>query len=149
MLSILGFITGLAPMLTQIANNITDLQKLKVKAASDTELASINRQIEEAHDRRQILVAEAASRVGILLNGGMRFLMAVPVTAFLWKWLLWDKVIGSYAHCAQGLDKVNGVLQEKCMSFVTDPIDQNTWLILLGICGFYFAYDFGSKIIKK
>lgn len=149
MLSILGFITGLAPMLTQIANNITDLQKLKVKAASDTELASINRQIEEAHDRRQILVAEAASRVGILLNGGMRFLMAVPVTAFLWKWLLWDKVVGSYAHCAQGLDKVNGVLQERCASFVTDPIDQNTWLILLGICGFYFAYDFGSKIIKK
>jgi hypothetical protein len=130
MLSILGFITGLAPMLAQIANNITDLQKLKVRAQSDTELASINRQIEEAHDRRQVLVAEAASRVGILLNGGMRFLMAVPVTAFLWKWLMWDKVVGSFAHCAQGLD-------------------QNTWLILLGICGFYFAYDFGSKILKK
>ena len=149
MLSILGFITGLAPMLAQIANNITDLQKLKVRAQSDTELANINRQIEEAHDRRQVLVAEAASRVGILLNGGMRFLMAVPVTAFLWKWLMWDKVVGSFAHCAQGLDKVNGVLQERCASFVTDPIDQNTWLILLGICGFYFAYDFGSKILKK
>jgi hypothetical protein len=149
MLSILGFITGLAPMLTQVANNITDLQKMKVKAQSDTEIQDINRRIEEAHDRRQILVAEAASRVGILLNGGMRFLMALPVTAFLWKWLLWDKVVGSFAHCAQGLDKVNGVLQGRCASFVTDPIDQNTWLILLGICGFYFAYDFGSKLLKK
>jgi hypothetical protein len=70
MLSILGFITGLAPMLTQVANNITDLQKMKVKAQSDAEIQDINRRIEEAHDRRQILVAEAASRVGIQLSFG-------------------------------------------------------------------------------
>lgn len=149
MFTVISFLTGLAPMLTSVTNNITDLQKLKVKAQSDTEIRDIDRRIEEAHDRRQVLVAEAASRIGILLNGGMRFAMAVPVTAFLWKWLLWDKVAGSFAHCAQGLDKVNGVLQERCASFVTDPIDQNTWMILLGICGFYFAYDFGSKVFKK
>jgi hypothetical protein len=149
MLAIFSFITGVAPMLAQITNKITDLQMLKAKAQADTEIRDIDRRIEEAHDRRQVIVAEAASRVGILLNGGMRFAMAVPVTAFLWKWLLWDKVVGSFAHCAQGLDKVNGVLQERCASFVTDPIDQNTWMILLGICGFYFAYDFGSKMLKK
>jgi hypothetical protein len=144
MFSFLGFITGLAPMLTQVANNITDLQKMKVKAASDTELANINRQLEEAHDRRQILVAEAASRIGILLNGGMRFLMALPVAAFLNKLLLWDKVVGSYAHCSKGFETAG-----RCATFNTDPLDANTWYVVLGICGFYFAYDFGSKLLKK
>lgn len=149
MLSILGFITGLAPMLTQVANNITDLQKLKVKAQSDTELANINRQIQEAHDRTLILQAEAASRLGLLLNGGMRFLMALPVAVFLNKLLVWDKVVGSFYSCANGLDKVNGVIRDGCKSFVTDSLDSNTWYVVLGICGFYFAYDFGSKMLKK
>jgi hypothetical protein len=146
MFSILGFITGLAPMLAQVANNITDLQKMKVKAQSDTELAHINKQIEEAHDRRQILVAEAASRVGILLNGGIRALMALPVVIFLNKWLVWDKVVGSFAGCS-GKTPITPL--GKCYTYVTDPLDSNTWLIILGVCGFYFAYDFGSRLLKK
>lgn len=149
MFAFLSFITGLAPMLSQLANNITDLQKMKVKAASDTELAEINKQIEAQHDRRMILQAEAASRIGIILNGGMRFLMALPVAVYLNKLLLWDKVVGSFVHCANGLDKVNGVIQNGCKSFVTDSLDSNTWYVVLGICGFYFAYDFGSKVFKK
>lgn len=144
MFQLLSFITGLAPMLTQVANNITDLQKMKVKAQSDTELADINRQLEAAHDRRQVLVAEAASRIGILLNGGMRFLMALPVAAFLNKLLLWDKVVGSFAKCSKGFE-----VPGSCYSFNTDPLDANTWYVVLGICGFYFAYDFGSKLLKK
>ena len=146
MFTILSFITGLAPMLAQVTNKIADLQMLKVKAQSDTDIKEIDRQIEQAHDRRQILVAEAASRTGILLNGGMRFLMAMPVTIFLWKWLAWDKVVGSFAGCA---GKYGEAFPPKCASFVTDPIDSNTWLILLGVSGFYFAYDFGSKMLKK
>jgi hypothetical protein len=150
MLSILGFITGLAPAISQIANKITDLQMLKVKAQSDTELADINRRIEEAHDRRQILVAEAGQRIGIILNGGMRALMALPVAVFLWKWLVWDKVIGAFAHCAGPFGKaVNGVMPERCATYITDQLDGNTWLIVLGISGFYFAYDFGSKLLKR
>jgi hypothetical protein len=146
MLSILGFITGLAPMLTQLANNITDLQKMKVKAQSDTELAQINKQIEEAHDRRQILVAEAASRIGIILNGGMRALMALPVVIFLNKWLVWDKVVGSFAGCS---GKTPVAPLDKCYTYVTDQLDANTWIVILGVCSFYFAYDFGSRLLKK
>ena len=149
MLAIFSFVTGLAPMLAQITNKITDLQMLKAKAQADTEIREIDRRIEEAHDRRQIIVAEAASRIGTILNGGMRALMALPVAVFLNKLLLWDKVVGSFAHCANGLDKVNGVIQNGCKSFVTDPLDSNTWYVVLGICGFYFAYDFGSKLLKK
>src|SRR5882672_2842620 len=114
-------------MLAQIANNITDLQKMKVKAASDTELAEINRQIEAQHDRRMILQAEAASRVAVILNGSMRFLMALPVAMFLNKWLLWDKVIGSFAGCS---GKYGSGFPEKCASFVTDGLDLNTWYIV-------------------
>lgn len=133
-------------MLTQLANNITDLQKMKVKAQSDTELAQINKQIEEAHDRRQILVAEAASRIGIILNGGMRALMALPVVIFLNKWLVWDKVVGSFAGCS---GKTPVAPLDKCYTYVTDQLDANTWIVILGVCSFYFAYDFGSRLLKK
>ena len=133
-------------MLAQVANNITDLQKLKVKAQSDTEIKDIDRRIEEAHDRRMILQAEAASRIGIVLNGSMRALMAAPVAIFLWKYLAWDKVAGSIAHCA---GKYGATMPERCATFVTDPLDANSWWIVLGVCGFYFAYDFGSKLLKK
>jgi hypothetical protein len=146
MFSFLGFLTGLAPMLTQVANNITDLQKMKVRAASDTELAEINRKIEEAHDRRAIVVAEAGHRVGVILNGGMRAIMALPVAIFLWKWLVWDKVMGAFAHCA---GKYGAGMPDRCATYITDPLDGNTWLIILGVSGFYFAYDFGSRLLRK
>jgi hypothetical protein len=133
-------------MLTQVANNITDLQKMKVKAQSDTELADINRRIEEAHDRRMILQAEAGNRIAVVLNGGMRAIMAAPIAIFLWKYLTWDKVFGSFAHCA---GTYGATMPERCATYVTDPLDANSWMIVLGICGFYFAYDFGSKLLKK
>lgn len=133
-------------MLTSVANNITDLQKLRVKAQSDTEIKEIDRKIEEAHDRRMILQAEAGSRIGVVLNGGMRALMAAPAAIFLWKYLAWDKVAGSIAHCA---GTYGAAMPERCATYVTDPLDTNSWLVVLGICGFYFAYDFGSKVFKK
>lgn len=132
-------------MLGQLANNITDLQKMKVKAASDTDLAQINKQLEEAHDRRAIIIAESGNRIASFFTAGMRALMAAPIAIFLWKWLVWDKVIGSLSRCAGKFGDAN---PDGCATFITDRLDDNTWWIVLGVCGFYFAYDFARTIRK-
>src|SRR5262245_5823289 len=131
MFQLLSFITGLAPMLTSIANNITDLQKMKVKAQSDAEIQEINRKIEEAHDRRAIVIAESGNRIASFFTAGMRALAAAPVVLFLWKWLAWDKVAGSFAGCAGkfGQDST-GAIADRCSSFITDRLDDNTWWIV-------------------
>jgi hypothetical protein len=134
MLSILGFITGLAPMLTQMANNITDLQKMKVKAASDHEIAQINSEIEAIHDRRQVLIAEAGSR----LNGIARFCFAALTFPVLAKILFWDKVVGPFFKCV-GKDPIG------CEMFNTDSLGVEIWGVIGAIVGFYFLTSWKNK----
>jgi len=134
MLSILGFITGLAPMLTQMANNITDLQKMKVKAQSDHELAAINSQIEAIHDRRQVLIAEAGSRLNAIVRAGFT-LLTFPVLA---KILIWDKVVGPFVGCV-GKDPIG------CSMFNTDALGYEIWAVIGSIIGFYFLTTWKAK----
>ena len=134
MLSILGFITGLAPMLTQMANNITDLQKMKVKAQSDHEIAAINAQIEAVHDRRQVLIAEAGSRLNGIVRAGFT-LLTFPVLA---KILIWDKVVGPFFGCV-GKDPVG------CQIFNTDALGYEIWAVIGAIVGFYFLTTWNKK----
>jgi len=134
MLSILGFITGLAPMLTQMANNITDLQKMKVKAQSDHEIAAINAQIEAVHDRRQVLIAEAGSRLNGIIRAGFT-LLTFPVLA---KVFVWDKVVGPFVGCV-GKDPVG------CQMFNTDALGVELWSVIGAIVGFYFLTTWKTK----
>lgn len=134
MLSILGFITGLAPMLTQMANNITDLQKMKVKAASDHEIAQINSEIEAIHDRRQVLIAEAGNR----LNGIMRFTLTLTTLPLLLKIMFFDKVVGPFFGCV-GKDPVG------CQMFNTDALGYEIWAVIGSIIGFYFLTSWKNK----
>lgn len=128
MLGILGFITGLAPAIAQIAGQIMDLQRAKISASTEVQKAEFNKQIEDLHDKRQVLVAEAGSRI----NAIMRFIIAIGPAAYLTKIFVWDKVIGSIVGCA-------GVNSEYCrIAFNTDTLDANLWWVALGVVGFYF-----------
>src|SRR5437868_3595020 len=99
-LSILGLLTGLAGPLVNLAGRITDLQIAKVGASTDKEKALIDQQIEEAHDRKAILIAEAGNRVAGAINASVRLFLALPSGIILWKLLVWDKVLGSFKGCA-------------------------------------------------
>lgn len=128
MLSILGFITGLAPAIAQIAGQITDLERARLTASTEQQKNEINERIEGLHDKRQVLVAEAGSRV----NAYMRFAIAAGPAVYLGKIFIWDKIAGSLAGCA-------GVTTEFCRStFQTDSLDPNLWWVAMGVVGFYF-----------
>ncbi len=131
--SILGFVTGLTGPISQITNKILDLQKQRQDAASNLAKAKIDQEIELAHDRRQVLVAEAGSRI----NGYMRALIALGPALYLTKIFLYDKVIGSFLGCSQ-----RGV---ECPTFNTDALDANLWWVAISVVGFYFLTSWQWK----
>jgi hypothetical protein len=130
---ILGFITGLAGPLAQVANNITDLNKMKVQAQNNTELAQINSQLEAVHDRRATLIAEAGSRVSSVINASARLLLALGPIVILNKILVWDKAWGSLKGCVGDTSHM-----PLCKIYNTDALDPNLWWVVMATVGFYF-----------
>lgn len=140
MFSILGFITGLAGPLANIANKIIDLQTLKAQTASNEELARINRDLEEAHDRRAVLIAEAGNRVAGVINSSVRLVLTLGPAAVLLKLLLWDKVIGSLNGCVGEAGNA-----ARCLIYNTDKLDPYQWGVITAVIAFYFAYDMAKS----
>jgi hypothetical protein len=134
--TILSFLTGLGGTVSAITKTISDLKMAKIKAESDTERAEINRQIEEAHDRRAVIVSQAGTRIGSFVIGILQLLAALPMIAILWKYA-YDKIIGGLAGCAaEGLKPLFKVY---CQThYRMDPLDQNIWWIILTIVAFLF-----------
>ena len=131
---ILGFVTGLTGPILNFAGRLADLQIAKVNAASDTEKAKINAEIEEVHDKRAVLIAEAGNRLGCFLNASMRFLLAIGPLVVLTKLMVWDKVIGSINGCYGDAGR-----EFVCQVYNTDPLDAYQWGIIAVVTGFYFV----------
>lgn len=137
---ILGLITGLAGPISNAVASITNLKQAQVVAQSDKDRQLINQQIQEAEARKAVLIAEAGNRVAGALNASMRFSIASFAAILLGKLLVWDKVIGSFAHCAGRNGNLPG-----CETFTTDALDTNQWWVITAVIGFYFLYDMMSK----
>ena len=152
--TILAFITGLGPVVQAITSKIADLKMMKLKAETDSEKIEIQGRIEEAHDKRAVLVAQAGSRIGILFLSIMQLLFVLPAAAFVNKILLWDKVVGALNGCASVAkvlpSKAGYVKYQYCQTwFSTDPIDQNMWWIILAIVSFLFVTTLKNSFTKN
>lgn len=139
---ILGFITGLSGPISAVISKISDLKMAKLAADSNIEKAKIDEQIQEAHDRQSVLVAEAGNRIAAALNASVRLLLTVGPALFLTKVFAWDKVVGSFSGCA---GKLQLDMLKKCQTFKTDPLDTNLWWVIIAVIAFYFMYDIAAK----
>lgn len=145
--AILSFITGLAGPMAAIINKISDLKMAKVNAHTEEKKAEINQQIEEAHDKRAAIVAQAGSRIGILFLSIMQMLFVLPAAAIIAKIGFWDKVVGSLHGCA--VKPLTAVTKRYCQEwFITDPLDSNMWWIILAIVSFLFVTTISSALKK-
>lgn len=122
----LGALTGLGGAIRDITSSITNLKIAQVNASTDKEKAEIQGQIDEAHDRRSVLIAEAGSRINAIIRG----LMAFPVVAILWKLLVFDKALGQWTGGH------------------TDALGSDLWKIITAVIAFYFVYDMAAKFRK-
>lgn len=143
---IISLVTGLGPTISSIGKQIGDYKIQKGQTESAREKQKLDQQIAEAHDRRDVVVAEAGNRLAVFMKGVARgAIIAGPVSVLL-KLTLWDKVIGSFHGCAGRY--ANTHLQD-CVTFVTDAVDPITWTVIGAACGFYLMYDIASISRRK
>jgi hypothetical protein len=108
MLAIITSLLGLADPIARIAGRIADARIAATQAATDKERI-------EQEERVKALRAESDGRV----NGVVRALLAAPVVVFLWKVIIWDKVL------ALG---------------TTDDLSENLWYVTMMVLGFYYLH---------
>lgn len=143
MLNFIAWLTGLAGPISVITSKIAELGIAKAKAQTDYERARITREIEEAHDRRAILVAEAGNRVAGALNASMRFLLALGPMVFLLKVFAWDKTVGPFYKCVGKFTRF-----DDCYMFNTDNISTQEWAVVVAVVAFYFGYNIIANFRK-
>jgi hypothetical protein len=133
--TVLTFLTGLSGTVGKVSDNIKELEIAKESTKSNKEKAIIDAQIQEAHDRKDVLVAEAGSRI----NAVIRACIAIGPGMYVFKYYAIDKVIGSIIGC-RGDD-----MATYCSRFATDGLNAQMAVVLTAVIAFYFLYDLGKR----
>ena len=135
-IAILGFLTGLAGPIAMIVGKIADVKLQLAKVQSDTERNMLLAEQGELEARKSALIAEAGSR----LNAIVRTSIALGPALYLTKIFVFDKVIGSI---------VRGIIGRDLQIFLTDPLDDNLWKVVVAVIAFYFLYDITARFRSK
>ena len=115
MLSIITSLLGLADPISRISKAIADARIASMQAATDKERIEQEERISALEARRAVMEREADGKI----NQIIRALLAVPVIIFLWKVIIWDKVL------ALG---------------TTDDLSANLWYVTMMVLGFYYVH---------
>jgi hypothetical protein len=115
MLAIITSLLGLADPISRISKSIADARIAATQAATDKERVEQEERVRGLEARRGVLEREADGKI----NQIIRALLAVPVIVFLWKVIIWDKVL------ALG---------------TTDDLSENLWYVTMMVLGFYYVH---------
>jgi len=115
MLGLLTSLLGLADPISRIASKIADARIASVQASTDRERIEQEERVRALEARRDVLKAESDGRV----NGVIRALLAAPIVVFLWKVIIWDKVLALGS---------------------TDDLSENLWYVTMMVLGFYYVH---------
>lgn len=135
--SVLTFLTGLGGTATSISNDLKERELARTKAQSDKELRQIDAEVQAIHARKDVLIAEAGSR----LNGIIRAIIAIGPGLYVFKYYFVDKFLGSLFLCAGDAGQA-----ARCQIFNTDGLNEQMAVVLTAVLAFYFlASTFGKK----
>lgn len=130
--SIPGLIAGLFGSINHITDAISNEKIAGLNATTQQEQIASGERVKTLEARRDLMIAEAGtSRLNIIV----RSVMAIGPGSVLLKLLLWDKVIGSFVGCS------GHTVAGTCGTFLTDPLDDNQWKIVMIVVSFYFLYE--------
>lgn len=115
MISIITGLLSLADPISRIGKSIADARIAAMQASTDKEKIEQEERIRALEARRAVMEREADGKINQLI----RALLAVPVVVFLWKVIIWDKVL------ALG---------------TTDDLSENLWYVTMMVLGFYYIH---------
>lgn len=118
-----------------------DLQNNQDQKALELLQKEVEADIAARAEATKILIAEQ----GHFATRMIRPLFAIPFIIFLFKVVVWDKVIGAAVGCAKAAAGT-------CALFTTDPLDPNMWGVFSVIVASYFgatAIERVSRIFRR
>jgi hypothetical protein len=115
MFAVITSLLGLVDPISRIAGKIADARIASIQASTDKEKIGQEERIKALEARRDVLKAESDGRV----NGVIRALLAAPIVVFLWKVIIWDKVLALGS---------------------TDDLSENLWYVTMIVLGFYYVH---------
>lgn len=123
MFGLLAFLPTIFETVTSLTGKIVDWQAKKQDAQTDRERIEADENIKSLEARRDIMIAEAGSRVNMF----MRVALASPACVFLWKVVVWDITFGLGS---------------------TDNPQQNIWNYIFIVVGFYFLHAIVTRTAR-
>lgn len=115
MLAMITSLLGLADPISRIAGKIADAKIAAAQAATDRARIEQEERVKALEARARVLEREADGKI----NQIIRALLAAPVIVFLWKVIVWDKVL-----------KLGS----------TDDLSENLWYVTMMVLGFYYVH---------
>lgn len=133
-----GFFKGLFGSIDNVTNALSNEKIAVINAKTDEERLASQERVNTLTLRRDVMIEESKTSS---LNIKMRFVLALGPAGVLLKLFIWDKVIGSFVGCSQAPFGT-------CKIFVTDPLDDNQWKVVMVVLGFYFLCESAITVTK-
>lgn len=119
--ALLGLLSG---PLSSISKDLKEAYQSKLAAQNDAERIKADEKIAVLEARRASILAAQSDRV----ERWVRILYAAPCIIYLWKLIIWDKVLELG---------------------VTDDLSGNLWTIFFIILGGYFVDTIAKTVVKR
>lgn len=123
MIAILATIFKFFDPIARITDKIVDLQIKKSDAKTEQERIAADERVKGLEAKRDVMVAEAGSRI----NTWTRAALAFPVVVVLWKVLVFDKALGQWT------------------GWTTDALSPELWYVVMVVLGFYFLDTIAAR----
>jgi hypothetical protein len=120
--TILSWVTGGG--VSSITGAIRDMRKDALDAGNTERRIELESTIAVMENRRAVLVAEAKGNWNVFF----RMFLAFPFAVFLWKVVIWDKVLGWG---------------------VTDDLSPDLWNLMMIVFGFFFVYETAALFKRR
>jgi hypothetical protein len=114
MFSFLSALIGLGPTIAGITGKIADARIAAAQASTDQEKIHAEERVRSLEAQRDALAADPAAPF-------VRAAFAAPFIIYVWKLIVWDKIVLAGAGS-------------------TDDLSNNLWYLAMMIAGFYFLH---------
>lgn len=121
----LSFLFGLIDPITRITDQIAKVKIEQTLATTNQAKIAADERISALQSKQAVMIAEAGSGV----NSWMRAAIAAPFMLYLWKLIVWDKII------------MGGTV-------ATDNLSDKLWDVGTLVFGFYFLQSTVASVVR-
>lgn len=113
----ISLLVGLLPgILGTVSKGLQQAHRDRLNAKNTAECIEADKRIAALQAQKEIMVAEARTNWNIIFRG----FLALPFGLFIWKTVVWDKLLGWGT---------------------TDNLSPELWNLMMVVYGFYFVYE--------